>query len=83
MYRLAKRYYECIVCGRRFPEGQGIVISRAGITLHFHSSRCAAKFLRLLIERMDEGEAKRVLKELKEELRKNLEEKRKLKAKVI
>jgi hypothetical protein len=80
---MAKRYYECIVCGRKFPEGQGIVITKAGITLHFHSSRCAAKFLKLLLERLDEGEARRVLRELTEELRKSLEEKRKARAKVI
>ena len=80
---MAKRYYKCIVCGRKFPEGQGIVITKAGITLHFHSSRCAARFLRLLLERLDEGEARRVLKELVEELRKSLEEKEKARVKVI
>jgi large subunit ribosomal protein L24e len=80
---VAKRYYECLVCGRKFPEGQGIVITKAGITLHFHSSRCAAKFLKLLLERLDEDVARRVLRELVDELKKSIEEKRRSRAKVI
>ncbi len=80
---MARRYYECIVCGRKFPEGQGIILSRAGVVVHLHSSRCAAKFLRLLIERLDEGEARRAISELRDELARALEEKRKRVAKVI
>ncbi|MCE4617174.1 MAG: hypothetical protein F7C32_01120 [Desulfurococcales archaeon] len=74
---MARNYYECSVCGRKFPVGQGIVVSKAGITLYFHSNRCASKFLRLFLERMGEEEARRVLRELLEELSKALEEKRK------
>jgi len=80
---LVKRYYRCIVCGRKFPEGQGIILSRSGIVIHLHSSRCAAKFLRLLIERLEEREARRVLNELTRELLMRLEEKEKTKKKVI
>ena len=40
----------CIVCGRFFHEGQGIVIRVRGGVLEFHSSRCAAKFFRRLVE---------------------------------
>lgn len=40
---------KCIVCGRAFPEGQGIILSRGEVYLSFHSSKCAAKFLRRLI----------------------------------
>ncbi|KSW11885.1 hypothetical protein CF15_03540 [Pyrodictium occultum] len=67
------RRYTCIVCGRVFPEGQGIMIRRAGILLAFHSKSCLAKFFRLFVERLDEKEFKRaavdVVKEF-EELRK-------------
>ncbi len=65
---MAKRYYTCIVCGRKFPEGQGIIIEKAGIVLHFHSRRCAAKFLKLLLERLDDNTARKVLRELVNEL---------------
>ena len=59
----AKRY-KCIVCGRVFPEGQGIVIERGGITLAFHSKTCAVKFFKLMVETMDEGEFKKVARSL-------------------
>jgi large subunit ribosomal protein L24e len=48
------RRFKCVVCGRLFPEGQGVFIGRGGLTLTFHSSRCAYKFLKLLFERADE-----------------------------
>ncbi len=67
------RRYRCIVCGRYFPEGQGIVIRRAGIELAFHSKTCLAKFFKLFVERLDENEFKRaareVIKEFEESLR--------------
>jgi len=53
-----------------FPEGQGIVITRAGVTLAFHSKACLAKFFRLFVERLPEKEFKRVAKELLEEYKK-------------
>jgi len=59
-----KREYTCIVCGRKFPEGQGIVIRRAGIELAFHSKACLAKFFRLFVERLDEREYKKAVREL-------------------
>jgi large subunit ribosomal protein L24e len=69
---IAKKY-TCIVCGRVFPEGQGIVIRRAGVELAFHSKACLAKFFKLFIEKLDEREFKRAaiatIKEF-EELRK-------------
>ena len=42
--------YKCIVCGRKFHQGQGIVIEYGKYRLAFHSSRCASKFLKLLLE---------------------------------
>lgn len=64
----------CIVCGRTFPEGQGVAISRGGLRLEFHSSRCAAKFLRRLLTEADdiqciEKTAKRIAKEYEELLK--------------
>ncbi len=41
---------KCLVCGRSFPEGQGIVIVKDNIVLEFHSSRCVAKFFKRMIE---------------------------------
>ena len=40
----------CIVCGKPFHEGQGVVVEVRGRILEFHSSRCASKFLRRLLE---------------------------------
>ena len=80
---MSKKYYECIVCGRKFPEGQGIIIEKAGVRLYFHSNRCASKFLRLLLERVDDSCVRPVLKELVDELARSLELKRKKTRKVI
>ncbi len=68
----------CIVCGRKFPKGQGIVIELGKTILTFHSTKCATKFFRLLIERIEdkntiEKAAKELIKEL-EEIRKRKEE---------
>ncbi len=59
---------ECIVCGRKFPEGQGIVIERAGVRLVFHSKACLAKFFRMFVERLDEHAFKLAVRELVKEL---------------
>ncbi len=61
------KYYTCVVCGRKFPEGQGIVIRRAGIELAFHSKSCFTRFFKLFAERVDEKEFKRVARELVKE----------------
>ena len=66
---------KCMVCGRAFPEGQGIVLSRGDVYLSFHSSRCAAKFLRRLIMDSEdyeciEKQVKLLVKELEELLEK-------------
>ncbi|MFP3285833.1 MAG: hypothetical protein RXP86_01025 [Acidilobus sp.] len=74
--------YTCLVCGRTFYEGQGIVIRRGNLELAFHSARCAAKFLRLLVERAEsdciESSSIRVSKELEDALSKKLEAKKKV-----
>ena len=73
--------YRCIVCGRVFPEGQGIVIERGGLTLAFHSKACAVKFFKLMVETMDEGEFKKVARSLMKEFEEL--QKRRAKQKVI
>ena len=71
------RKYKCIICGRIFPEGQGIVIKYGKTLLTFHSNRCASKFLRLVLERVPPEELekyiKRIINEQEEKLR-SLEE---------
>lgn len=80
-YSMKVKKYVCIVCGRTFPEGQGIVLRRANIELTFHSKSCLSKFFRLFIENLDEGSFKKAAKETI----KSFEEQRKarMKAKVI
>ena len=80
---MAKRLYECIVCGRKFPEGQGITIVKGGVVLHFHSSRCAAKFLKALLENVDDSCITKGLKETVNEFQKLLENKKKASLKTI
>ncbi|BEP16962.1 hypothetical protein PYJP_03140 [Pyrofollis japonicus] len=77
----ARKRYQCIVCGRYFPEGQGIVIKRAGIELAFHSKNCLAKFFRVFIEHLDEAEFKKAARETIKEFEEIL--KRKQTAKII
>ncbi len=78
-----RRRHKCIVCGRVFPEGQGIVINYGGVELSFHSSRCAAKFLRQLLDRVPPDVLGGYVKRLVEENLEKLREAEKLKAKRI
>ena len=65
--------YKCIVCGRKFPKGQGIVLVVGGKEYPFHSKTCAVKFFRRLIEEIDQhiivDAFERVRKAFEEELR--------------
>ena len=49
---IGKRY-KCIVCGRVFPEGQGIVIKTRDLVLAFHKKSCFVKFFKYYIEISD------------------------------
>ena len=80
---MAKRYYECIVCGRRFPEGQGIVLYKAGIPLYFHSRKCATAFLRALLDNLEDSCAKPAIEETVREFKRALEARRERTKKVI
>lgn len=62
--------YECIVCGRKFPHGQGIIISRGGVVLAFHSKACLARFFRVFVEVIDEKEFKKSYRLTVEEFKK-------------
>lgn len=65
--------YECLVCGRVFPEGQGIKLSLAGKDVYFHSKRCALKFFKSLVlyidQKMLEQAIKLAIREFEERLR--------------
>lgn len=70
--------FTCIVCGRTFPKGQGVIIEIGKTTLYFHSTKCATKFFKLLIERIEDKDvlektAKELINEF-EEIRKRKEE---------
>lgn len=80
---MTRRVYECVVCGRKFPHGQGIIIHKAGVTLYFHSKSCMSKFFRLFIERLDNSCARDPLKETLEELGEALQRRREEAKKVI
>lgn len=66
----------CVVCGRKFPEGQGIIISVEDKEVAFHSSRCAAKFYKMLLDRGSReviSESLRLARELENSLSKKSE----------
>ncbi len=69
---MAGRRLTCIVCGRRFPEGQGVVMEIGGVRLEFHSKACALKFMRSFVEHLEPGEARRAVNETLREYRERL-----------
>lgn len=69
---MGKIKHKCIVCGRTFPNGQGIIINYGDLELKFHSNRCASKFLRLLLERVPHEELKEYVKRITEELKEKI-----------
>ncbi len=78
---MARERLTCIVCGRKFPRGQGIVLNIGGVELDFHSKRCALKFLTSLLEHLDQDQLRRAVnetvREFEEARRLREEEKRK------
>lgn len=61
---------KCNVCGKVFPEGQGIVLMVEGEVVALHSSRCAVKFLKAVIDELEPTVSKEVIGRVK----KNFEE---------
>lgn len=80
---MARRMYECIVCGRKFPEGQGIILSKAGRVLYFHSKDCAMRFFRLFLELLEDSCAAPAIDEAVKEFREALKARREKTKKVI
>ncbi len=70
---MVREKYRCIVCGRVFPKGQGIVVNYGKILLTFHSSKCASKFFRELLNITPYEELGKYVKELYDEYIEKLE----------
>jgi large subunit ribosomal protein L24e len=62
----------CIVCGRKFPRGQGVVLKVGGKEYPFHSKACALKFLRRVVEEVDQDMMKKVFDTVESEFREEL-----------
>jgi len=75
--------HKCVVCGRVFPEGQGIVLKLGPEVLEFHSSKCFAKFSKKLLERIPYDEIKGYVKRLREEYEELVAEKQRSRVKKI
>ncbi|RLG81618.1 MAG: hypothetical protein DRO13_00720 [Thermoprotei archaeon] len=65
---MRREKYRCIVCGRVFPQGQGIIIKYQDMLLSFHSSKCASKFLRILLETTPYSDLGKHIKRIHEDL---------------
>ncbi len=63
----------CIVCGRTFYKGQGVVIEAAGRKLIFHSKSCAIKFIRSLLTYLDPSDLGKAIDEAVKEFSERLE----------
>lgn len=78
-----KKKLECIVCGRVFYQGQGIVLDVGGYTLTFHSKSCAIKFFKTLLSRLTREEIENAVKEMLNEFSLKLSEQRKRSSKKL
>jgi len=81
--RILSEKYVCIVCGRKFPKGQGIVLVIDGKVYPFHSKACALKFLRRFLEEVDKSLVINIFDKLSKEFEEERIRKLKLKAKKI
>lgn len=75
--------HKCIVCGRVFPEGQGIILDIGDEVLEFHSAKCFSKFTKRLFEKIPIDEIKGYVKRVREEYEEYLSQRNKIKAKKI
>ena len=69
----------CSVCGKVFPEGQGIVMRFRDRDLFFHKRTCAVKFLRELIPLLQQdcsSSVERVLKSFSKAIEERRKEKK-------
>ncbi|MEM0283172.1 MAG: hypothetical protein QXE32_02560 [Sulfolobales archaeon] len=65
-----KRRHTCIVCGRVFPEGQGVILKIGENQLTFHSKSCAIKFIRYYLDLIDLQCAEKSLRKAVEDFEK-------------
>lgn len=73
----------CVVCGRKFSVGQGILLSFGKNTYNFHSKTCALKFVKKVLESLESSELERIADKVAEEYSKILKEKAEKTAKKI
>jgi len=77
---ISEKKYTCIVCGKKFSEGQGIIIKVRGIILTFHKKSCFVKFFKNYVDIVDpecfEKYAKRLVAEYEELIKKKTIHKR-------
>lgn len=66
---------ECVVCGRKFSAGQGVSITIGGRSFSFHSKGCALKFLKKVLEGVEQQEVLKVAERVAEEFNTILKEK--------
>jgi len=71
---VVRNRYNCVVCGKVFPEGQGILIKVDDLVVPLHSKRCAVKFLMKVIDELDPNKSKELLKRVKELFEEELKE---------
>ncbi|MEM0453449.1 MAG: hypothetical protein QXO98_02175 [Sulfolobales archaeon] len=63
----SKTKYKCCVCGKVYPEGQGITLVVDDEVVTLHSRRCAVKFLKSLLDELEPTTSKEVIKKVKKE----------------
>ncbi len=67
---MSKIKNRCNVCGKVFPEGQGITLRVDDEVITLHSKRCAVKFLKAFVDDLDPAVSKESVRRVK----KNFEE---------
>jgi len=75
--------YECIVCGKKFPKGQGVLLNLYNVELAFHSKSCALKFFKTLFSKIEYGLIGNYVEATINEFREKIADDRKRKAKNI
>ncbi|MEM2021414.1 MAG: hypothetical protein QXP80_04220 [Zestosphaera sp.] len=57
----------CVVCGRKFSAGQGVTITVGERSYSFHSKGCALKFLRKVLEGIEQSEVSKAMERVADE----------------
>ncbi|MCS7108116.1 MAG: hypothetical protein RMH77_01225 [Sulfolobales archaeon] len=64
---MPKTRNKCNVCGKIYPEGQGITLVVSDEVVTLHSRRCAVKFLKAIIDGLGPDVSREVVKKVKKE----------------